>query len=195
MIKTQITNSINWSTYLKTFDEILNSNNPVKPYDNPTYFNYLKLNQSRQKRWLKTGKIMETLKDTLSAIETPQTWYIITEPWCGDAAHSIPFIKLATDLNPLINLKIVWRDTPPFIIEDYLTNGGKSVPKLVIRDKNEQDLGAWGPRPSECQKIYLDLKEKNADFEEVKITLQNWYNADKGQSLQSELNDLITQLR
>jgi hypothetical protein len=189
--QSKIINQVDWTAYINTFDEILNSPVPQAPYDNPAYLDYLKLNRSRQKRWIKTGQIQEKLKQAISTIKTPQKWYLITEPWCGDAAHSVPFIKLAADLNPLISLKIVWRDTPPLMIEDYLTNGGKSVPKLVIRDNEEKDLANWGPRPVECQKIYLDLKEKEADFEEVKITLQSWYNKDKGQSLQDEMVELI----
>ncbi|PHR45560.1 MAG: thioredoxin family protein [Fluviicola sp.] len=184
-------NIVSWSSYIRKFDEILNSETPLVPYDDPAYLNYLKLNRSRQKRWLKTGVIHERVKQVVSKIKTTQTWYIITEPWCGDAAHSIPFLKLIADLNPLINLNIVWRDTPPLMIEKYLTNGGKSVPKLVIRDEKDRDLGVWGPRPEECQTIYLDLKEKEAKFEEVKVTLQNWYNEDKGHSLQNEMIDLL----
>lgn len=192
--QTQTENTVYWSVYLNTFDAILNNEKPPIPYDNPAYFEYLKLNRSRQKRWLKTGVIQEELKKVITEIKTKQTWYVITEPWCGDAAHSIPFIKMAADLNPLISLKIVWRDTPPFMIDNYLTNGGKSVPKLVIRDQNESDLAQWGPRPEECQNIYLNLKEQNASFDEIKITLQAWYNKDKGQSLQIELAELIRKI-
>tara|TARA_R110002111_G_scaffold67941_1_gene110533 strand:+ start:196 stop:795 length:600 start_codon:yes stop_codon:yes gene_type:complete len=185
------TNIVSWTSYIERFDDLLNSEVPPAPYDNPAYLDYLKLNRSRQKRWLKTGQIHERLKQVVSKIKSPQVWSIITEPWCGDAAHSVPFLKLIADLNPLISLKIVWRDTPPLMIEDYLTNGGKSVPKLVIRDDKERDLAVWGPRPEECQAIYLDLKEKDAEFEEIKVTLQNWYNKDKGHSLQNEMIDLI----
>lgn len=193
-IQTQTENTVDWSAYLNTFDAILKNENPPIPYDNPAYFEYLKLNRSRQKRWLKTGVIQEELKKVVAEIKAKQTWYVITEPWCGDAAHSVPFIKMAADLNPVISLKIVWRDTPPFMIDDYLTNGGKSVPKLVIRDQNESDLTQWGPRPEECQNIYLNLKEQNASFDEMKITLQAWYNKDKGQSLQKELVELIRKI-
>lgn len=187
----QSENIVSWTRYLQKFDDILNSEVAPAPYDNTAYLDYLKLNRSRQKRWLKTGEINPKLRQVVSKINTQQTWYLITEPWCGDAAHSVPFIKMMADLNPLITLNIVWRDTPPLMINDYLTNGGKSVPKLVIRNLKEKDLANWGPRPKECQAIYLNLKKKEAEFEEVKVTLQNWYNKDKGQSLQNEFIDLL----
>lgn len=188
-------NTTDWQGYLSTFERLLTTENPTAPYDNPAYMEYVKLNNSRQKRWLKTGTIDPELIKIIKQINVPQTWYIITEPWCGDAAHSIPFLYLMRKYNSLINVRIVWRDTPPYMIENYLTNGGKSVPKLVARDQNENDLFHWGPRPDPCQTIYLDLKAKNAPFEEQKVTLQNWYNADKGKTLQQEMATLLSRHR
>lgn len=187
-------NVANWEEYLLAFEQIIKAKNPPAPYDVPEYHNYLKLNASRQKRWLKKGMLNPELQQKIRAIDEPQTWYVITEPWCGDAAHSIPFLYLLTQENENIDFKIVWRDTAPYMIEDYLTNGGKSVPKLVVRDKNERDLFSWGPRPEPCQKIYQELKDKKADFEETKITLQQWYNKDKGETLQRELKAIVDEL-
>src|SRR5690554_630592 len=150
-------NTTDWEAYLAKFDEILAQENPKAPYDEDAFLDYLKLNRSRQKRWLKTAKINDDLTKAIKAIDEKQTWYLITEPWCGDAAHNAPFIYMMSELNPNIELKIVWRDTEPFMIDDYLTNGGKSVPKLVIRDKDEKDLHVWGPRPKECQVLFTKL--------------------------------------
>lgn len=180
-----------WEDYINRFEDILNQENPQKPYDNPDYFNYLKLNYNRQNRWLKKGELKSELIEKVQKIENNQHWIIITEPWCGDAAHSVPFIKLITDKKPKIKLSFVWRDKPPHMINDYLTNGGKSVPKLIIRDSNGNDLATWGPRPKPCQKLYQQLKSENADFETQKIELQKWYNNDKGQTLQEEMLELM----
>lgn len=194
-MNTRIENNIaTWKEYLSAFEYILNSENPPAPYSNPAYLDYVKLNYSRQKRWIKTGVLTQDIIAEVKKIDSAQTWYIITEPWCGDAAHSIPFLKLISEHNPLITLKIVWRDTPPFFIEDYLTNGGKSVPKLVVRDTEDNDLYTWGPRPEPCQKIYLEMKKGSAPFDEQKIVLQNWYNTDKGETLQKELLALIREM-
>jgi hypothetical protein len=187
-------NVATWKEYLERFDRILTSDLPETPYDNKDYFNYLKLNASRQNRWLKKGTINISLTELISKIDTPQTWFVITEPWCGDAAHSIPWIYLMSQENKNIELKMIWRDTAPFMIENYLTNGGRSVPKLIVRDSEGNDLFTWGPRPKQCQLLYHELKDRNADFEEMKITLQQWYNKDKGESLQAELEQLIKEL-
>ena len=183
-----------WDEYIKRFEAILNNKNPEKPYDNPDYFNYLKLNYNRQNRWLKKGDLNDDLVQKIKEIKNKQHWVLITEPWCGDAAHSIPFIKLIANKNPKIKLSFVWRDKPPFMINNYLTNGGKSVPKLIIRDSKENDLATWGPRPAPCQNLFHQLRSENADFEKQKIELQKWYNNDKGQTLQKELIELIAKI-
>ena len=38
------------------------------------------------------------------------------------------------------------------------------------------------------------MKERNAPFEEQKVVLQNWYNTDKGLTLQKELLALIREM-
>ena len=184
-------NTTNWEGYLEKFEEILAKEIQQPPYDNPAYLDYLKLNRSRQKRWIKTANINDELTQVIKNIDEKQTWYLITEPWCGDAAHNCPFIYLMSELNSNITLKIIWRDTPPIMIEDYLTNGGKSIPKLIIRNKNEIDLCVWGPRPKACQVLFEELKTKGAEFEEQKIELQNWYNVNKGVDIQKELTDIL----
>lgn len=185
---------MNFTDYLQLFENILQETDPKAPYNNPDYLNYTKLNWSRQQRWLKTGVINDAVTAAVKSITIPQQWVIITEPWCGDAAHIVPFLSKIAEINPLIQLDIQLRDAPPFLIEQYLTNGGKSIPKLVIRDSDGQDMAVWGPRPAGAQALYDQLKAENADFERMKIELQQWYNHDKAQSLQAELLEVLTQV-
>ncbi|WP_262248544.1 thioredoxin family protein [Parapedobacter soli] len=185
---------MDFKSYLTEFGRILDSEEPQPPYDNPDYLDYTKLNWSRMNRWLKKGELSDTLAEMVKGIAQPQQWIVITEPWCGDAAHSVPFIQLAAQLNPLISVDYELRDAEPFRINAYLTNGSKSIPKLIIRDSQGTDLATWGPRPVECQKLFDQLKEENADFERQKVALQQWYNADKGQSVQAELEAILKAL-
>lgn len=97
-------------------------------------------------------------------------------------------------LNPQINLTLQNRDAPGSEIENYLTNGGRSVPKLIVR-QNGKDLFTWGPRSKEAQETHLNsVKDANMTFEDKKAALQNWYNKDKGQSMQIELYSLFKSL-
>lgn len=179
-----------WTEYNNYFEEILQNTNPKAPYDNPDFLDYTKMNQTRNKRWMKHGEIIPSIIETVGKIAKAQHWILITEPWCGDAAHSVPFINLISELNDNIQLEIQLRDSNSEI-EKYLTNGGKSIPILVIRNENGKDLAVWGPRPAACQLIFNELKLAGAEFSELKIGLQNWYNNDGGVGLQEELNELL----
>lgn len=142
-------------------------------------------------RWLKKGEILPQVKEKIQSITEKQEWIVITEPWCGDASHIVPFIHKMAELNPLIHVDYELRDSEPHRIENYLTNGGKAIPKLIIRNEKGEDLAVWGPRPEECQESFLRMKEKEASFEEVKIWLQNWYNEHHGVEIQEEIVALL----
>lgn len=180
-----------FTAYLQLFPDILADPGPLPPYNDPHYQNYVRLNWSRLHRWLKTGVLDPALTEVIRTIDAAQYWTVITEPWCGDAAHSVPFIHRLSELNPLIKVDYRLRDTPPFIIDQYLTHGKKSIPKLIMADKDHHDLAVWGPRPAGCQRLFEQLAKDNVEPEERKIALQNWYNGDKGTSLQRELLTLL----
>jgi len=185
---------MNFSEYNALFPSILGNLTPEAPYNEEDYFNYVKLNESRQNRWLKHGKLLEETLISLGKIQEKQQWILISEPWCGDAAHSVPFIHLMAAQNPLIELIIELRDQAPFRINDYLTNGGKAIPKLIVQNTKGEELFTWGPRPTILQEIFHHLKNEGASFEDQKKVLQQWYNENKGVEIQKEICRLIVEM-
>lgn len=183
---------MDFSAYLAEFGRILNNPSPKAPYDNPEYLDYTRLNWSRMNRWLKKGQLSQPFRSVIKDISHPQRWVVITEPWCGDASHALPFLHLASELNPLIAVDYELRDSAPFRINEYLTAGSKSIPKLVIKNGAGDDLAVWGPRPAACQELFDRLKAEGADFERSKTDLQHWYNNDGGKSLQDELTLILS---
>jgi hypothetical protein len=93
-------------------------------------------------------------------------------------------------LNPLINVEVQLKDSNSEI-DSYLSNGKMSIPKLIVRNQEGIDLFVWGPRPQELENIYLELKNKNENIDDVKTILQKWYNEDKGRGIQDEIMELI----
>lgn len=180
-----------YNEYLQLFENILKSEHPQAPYDDPEYFNYTKLNVSRVRRWNKTAVINEELTKTLAQIKMKQHWIIISEPWCGDASQIVPFLVKIAELSPAITYDIQLRDSEPLLIESYLTNGAKAIPKLISRDTEGKDLFIWGPRPVAAQDLVNESKVKNIEMEQIKIDLQNWYNSDKGFQIQKEISELL----
>ncbi len=185
---------MHFEEYQAYFNNILASAQPAAPYDNTDYMDYTRLNWSRMNRWLKTGILTDALKTAVEAIQHPQHWIIITEPWCGDAAHSVPFLQKAASLNNNITVSYELRDSEPFRINEYLTQGSKSIPKLIIRNEEGKDLATWGPRPLDCQTLYNQLLTEKADFETIKTKLQHWYNADGGKGVQEEVVALLQRI-
>jgi hypothetical protein len=184
---------MNFEQYLSHFESILHQSpeDAQGLYAQEGYMEYTKLNWSRMSRWLKTGVLQDFFVEKIKGIKETQNWIVITEPWCGDAAHIVPFIEMAARLNPLIHLSYELRDAEPFRIDRYLSNGSKSIPKLVIQNAAGADLAVWGPRPSACQDLYLRLKSEHVSMDVIKTEIQQWYNADKGHKIQEEIATLI----
>lgn len=177
--------------YLTRFDAVLNGEITDGVYEDTHFIEYTKLNHSRQRRWLKKMELEPETKAALQEINRPQSWILITEEWCGDSAHITPFIAAMAAENPLINFDIQLRDSAPFLIEQYLTNGSKSIPKLIVRDEMGNDLFVWGPRPVDGQRIITEGKQNGTPMDVAKADLQKWYNEDKGLSIQQEVIKLL----
>ncbi|MGJ1228527.1 thioredoxin family protein [Sphingobacterium siyangense] len=180
-----------FENYLQQFEDILNHPENHPTYQDDEYYQYTKMNWTRMGRWLKRFEPTSTFEQFVESITEKQQWIIITEPWCGDAAHSVPMLAKMASKNPNITVDIQLRDSAPFLIDSYLTNGGKSIPILVIRNEQGQDLAVWGPRPQACQELFLNMKAQGADFSEIKEEIQKWYNADKGTEIQKEIQALL----
>ena len=176
--------------YKKLFEDIISKECTQAPYDNEGYVNYVKLNFSRTKRWVKKGILNPEIIEVIEGIDKPQNWMLITEPWCGDAANSVPFIEKMAQLNTNISLEIQLRDSGSEI-DSYLTNGGRSIPKLIVRNEEGDDLFSWGPRPKEAQAIVNKQKGSDAPMDEKYAELLLWYKDDNGESIQKELLDLL----
>ncbi len=55
---------------------------------------------------------------------------VITEDWCGDAMVNVPILKhIAEEIND--EIKVVYRDQNVELMDQYLTNGGRSIPIFI----------------------------------------------------------------
>jgi hypothetical protein len=179
-----------FSDYLQLFDTILTAETPLALSYTDDQRHYVELNQKRQERWVKKGEMLPEAVELVQHLIEPQKWVLIAEPWCGDAAHLVVFIAKMAELNPKIDLDIQLRDRGSEI-DNYLTNGGKSIPLLIVRDATGTDLLRWGPRPEPAQAIHLANLNSDKTTEEKKVELQKWYNADKGVAVQKEIIGLL----
>lgn len=160
--------------------------------DKPAYVEYTKLSAARMKRWEKVYKPeQQTLDSIKEAVGAGEKWLVFSETWCGDAAHNLPFLSKWADYAG-VDMRIVFRDEHPELMDEFLTNGGKSIPKLVRMDENFEVLGTWGPRPTPLMEEYARWKaQPEFDYKEWTLFAQDWYNKDKGASLQADILELL----
>src|SRR5690606_23256945 len=124
--------------------------------------NYTMLNERRMKRWDKTVKVSDEVIESLSNLKENITWLVLTESWCGDAAHVIPVIHKIAELSNNISLKLVYRDENEALMNEFLTNGSKSIPKLIMIDNHSGDvIDTFGPRPSKATELVNNYKQNH----------------------------------
>ncbi|KAA6440207.1 thioredoxin family protein [Dyadobacter flavalbus] len=181
-----------YSDYMELMEKVVLENTTTGLKQSEDLKHYTRLNLSRMQRLNKKVTVNEDLKKTISQFQFPQTWFILTEAWCGDAAQNIPSIVALALFNSQITVKLLLRDENPEIMDAYLTNGGRSIPKLIALDENFNELFTWGPRPAGAQEM---LKAYQANpvkpYMEFAEDIQRWYISDKTESIQKELKELL----
>ena len=117
---------------------------------------------------------------------------MVSEVPCGDSAQNIPYIARIAELNPLIHLRIILRDSNLDIMDLYLTeNKSRSIPKLVAFDENGYELFQWGSRPREAQELVNRLKSEGIPKEKFLEQLHLWYGNDRAKSLEFDFAEIL----
>jgi hypothetical protein len=182
-------NGIDYKMYSRQFEKEIMA---IKGGSIASEANYLLLNFQRAKRIDKLLQIDHELKIEVSKVYHPVNWLVISEFWCGDAAQNLGVLDKAASLSAgKIQLSIVKRDQHEELMNSFLTNGSKSIPKLIQFDNHGNISGIWGPRPKEAQNLVNDLKNNPETVPNYGIELHKWYAKDKGLSLQHELINLL----
>ncbi len=159
--------------------------------DSKELVDFTKLNISRMKRLDKTTVLPEEIVEKIKAIDRKVEWLVLSEGWCGDAAQNLPVINAISELNENIDLKIVLRDENPDLMDEFLTNGSRSIPKL-IQVENDEVTATWGPRPSVATQMVKEYKAEHGKVTaEFKKDLQIWYNKNKAENLMEDILELL----
>lgn len=149
---------------------------------------YTQLNVQRMQRLDKTIVISDEVKKRLATLSCNIHWLLLTEAWCGDAAQNVPVLAKMAEASPNISLRLLLRDEHLDIMDQFLTNGGRAIPKLIILDDHFKVIASWGPRPSEIQAQVLENKRTEAmSYSDFAVVVQKWYAQNKGIALQQEM--------
>ncbi len=173
-------------------DELLEQGKTTGENQSEALVEYTRMNAHRMKRLEKKPELQEELKKALDRIDQPQVWLCLVEGWCGDVAQNLPTINKMAEHSENIELKLILRDEYPEIMDRYLTNGARSIPKLIALDRDTlEELWVWGARPADAQKLLLKLKEEGVEYSEIAEQIHRWYAKDKTRSLQQEFREIL----
>ena len=188
IIQSALQNSYSYNEYRTLVSNLISEGKSTGHEQSADLLHYSELNEVRMKRLEKTLKLDLEVEKTIQNLKSKQTWLVITEGWCGDAAQILPIIKLMSEASENIDLKLVLRDENEELINLFLTTGAKSIPKLLLLDESFNLINHWGPRPEGAKNLIIEYKAKHGIVDEAaKIALQKWYLDDKGISTMKEI--------
>lgn len=185
-----------YASYRQLIDEALAQGRTTGPQQSEALTAYTVLNVQRMSRLDKTTKLLPELAAAAASLPTAYIWLVITEGWCGDAAQLVPVIEAVAQASAgHLRTAYVLRDDNPDLIDRYLTNGTRSIPKLVVlRADTLTEVLHWGPRPAEAQALLTRLKAEGMAHDDYVREVHAWYAHDRTQATQRELLALVQQL-
>ena len=190
-------NSHSYLEYRKLMADLLKDGKSTAVEQTQERTHYSELNESRMRRLDKTMNITDENRAKLMALTKRYIWLVLSESWCGDAAQILPILhKMELESKGKIEMKLVLRDENETLMNHFLTNKSKAIPKLIIIDKETGSVvGDWGPRPQGAVNLIEAYKTEFGSIDETaKANLQLWYLHDKGLSTQNEIIQLLQNL-
>ena len=191
-IKQALENSFSFADYRKKVTSLIAEGKSTGHEQSEDLLKYSELNETRMNRLEKTIEITDEVKNKLQNLDKKYIWLVLSEGWCGDAAQIVPVIHKMAEVTDKVELRIALRDDNDTLMQHFLTNGGKAIPKLIVLDAETLEVVAdWGPRPHGAKQLILDYKAAHGVVDEpAKIELQKWYLHDKGISIQNEIVEM-----
>lgn len=184
-------NTYSYTSYRKLIDQLVEKQQTTGSNQTEAYLNYTQLNAHRMNRLDKRVTLQDDLIQLLTQ-EQEQTWLVLTEAWCGDAAQNLPVIAKMASQNENIHLKLLLRDENLDIMDAYLTDGrSRSIPKLISFAADGTELFTWGPRPASIQQLNNTLRSGEMAYNFISEKIQLAYARNKTLDLQEEFKRLL----
>jgi hypothetical protein len=197
----QLLDNVNYYSYpafMQLMEKLVAEGGATGTVKSPDFVFWTKLSVQRLQRWAKTLTLEPEVIDAARNVVT-QVWWIITESWCGDASQTLPvMVRIAEASGGLIELRLIFRDDSPRVMDQYLTNGGRSIPIVIaVSNATGEELFHWGPRPAIPQAMMMNWRINNngLSFLDIERQIHTWYANDKGLTFQQEILALMNNLK
>ena len=189
----RLASAYSYSAYRQLLDQLLAEGKTTGPQQSPELLAFAQLNEQRMSRLDKTVKLLPELVAAAAGLRENYVWLVLTEGWCGDAAQTVPVMEAVAQASAgHLRTAYLLRDENPDLIDQYLTNGSRAIPKLLmLRADTLTEVARWGPRPAEAQALITRLKAEGMAHDEFIKALHTWYAHDRTQATQHELLELL----
>jgi hypothetical protein len=189
----QLATAYTYQAYRQLIDSLLAEGKTTGPEQSERLVEFTELNVQRMHRLDKTVRLQPALAAAAAGLRENYFWLIISEGWCGDAAQLVPvFEAVAAASQGHISTRYVLRDEHPALIDQYLTDGGRAIPKLlVLNPETLAEITQWGPRPAPARALVQRLKAEGMPHDDFIRELHTWYTHDRTQATQNELLTLL----
>lgn len=192
----RLASAYTYSAYRQLIDSLLAEGKTTGPQQSAQLTAYAGLNVQRMQRLDKTVRVQPALAAAAAGLAGRYIWLIITEGWCGDAAQTVPVLEAVAQASAgHLTTRYLLRDENPGLIDQYLTAGSRSIPKLVVlRADTLAEITHWGPRPAPAHELIKRLKAEGMAHDDFIRELHTWYAHDHTQTTQHELLALVQKL-
>ena len=148
--KKHLQKAMDYESYRNLIDELLLQGKTTGPKQSEQLTEYATMNVARMKTIDKTIQVDPEIESLITSVQEPQTWIVLTEGWCRDAAQIVPVLHALAKLNRNIELKLLLRDDNLDLMDQYLTNGtSRSIPRLIVVNSDiMEELFNWGASPA-----------------------------------------------
>lgn len=188
-----LSRSYSYTKYRNLVSGLFSEGKATGPNQTDDLLHYTELNEARMNRLDKKAIIAGENINRILALKQEYTWLLLSEGWCGDAAQILPVLNKLAVLSPNIEMRIALRDENDALMNAFLTNGSRSIPKLIVLDRATSEVrGHWGPRPKAAADLIASYKRQYGVVDGTARTeLHLWYAHDKGVSTQDEVLTLM----
>lgn len=189
----ELERSFSFDDFVRLVSDLSEQNRTTGPDQSERKLKFTQLNHHRLKRISKTLRLdFETLI-SFQNFHNKLNWLVIVEAWCGDVAQNLPYIDAMSRLNGNIDLKLILKSDYPEIMQQFLTEGAESIPKLICINREDHEvIGTWGSRPAEARKMLEEYKKNPViPKDQLLENIQKWYNLNKGMLIQEEFRKLL----
>jgi hypothetical protein len=184
--------AMSYAMYRSTISDLLQRGLTTGNHQNPEMLDYARLNDHRMDRIEKRFQMLPSLQATLNGLNESLHWLVLSEGWCGDAAQNLPALeKIAEHSHGKIHLRVLLRDEHTELMDQWLTDGGRSIPKLIQLNAAFEATGTWGPRPAEAQVMVVAAIAAGEDHHLYAERVHKWYAHNNSADLQGEILELL----